>query len=194
MRIAFIGTHGTGKTTLTAPTAEHMGVPLIQERARTVARDWGYTPATIPPERLIEYQREVILQQVGAETAYHSCGFVSDRSVIDNLAYLRHLIGPRYEREPEQTNEYWWHQYQAMKRIPHYDLFIRVPVMFPLVDDGERHVDLDFQRAIDWQIDNLIQAFNVGQRVYTLKSEGVANRLAELTDMLSMYKVLDSGL
>lgn len=182
-KVAAIGTHGTGKTTLIKRIGELTELPVIHERARSVARDWGYTPATVPEERALEYQLEVIMQQVGAETAYHKCGFVSDRSVIDNLAYLSSRLPEG--ATPFNNGTYRQHFSYANMRMEHYDMLLYIPVMFPLPDDGERHTDLGYQKVIDETVRKLVRDFNLSEKLYVLRSEGVENRIEEVTDAIA---------
>lgn len=184
MRIAFIGPHGTGKTTLVNGVARMVGTPVITERARLVAREWGLTPATIPAAELLDYQREVVVRQVGAETAYDVAGFVSDRSVIDNMAYFEALYNANRSIQAWQNAKSWYVSL-VNQRVRKYDMLIYVPPMFPLVADGERHTDPKFQREIDLLIKALIKEWGLGSRTFTVTTDGPESRLAEIQDALA---------
>lgn len=182
MRIAFIGPHGVGKTTVCQRISEALGLPLITERAREVARNWGLTPATIPADRLVEYQWTILRQQVLCETSLHNVGFVSDRSTIDNMAYWV-SVASKLE-VPWPTIEAY--NQLAYTRLEHYDLLIHIPVMFPMALDGERHPDPTFQQEIAGNISDLLLSLDVRvspgllNRVYTVKTEGVERRIPEI--------------
>jgi nicotinamide riboside kinase len=87
MRIYFIGSHSTGKTTMARFVSKRYGLPMISEVARGVLAELE-TPfeklrADIDMVNL--YQRRVFERQIEVEKTYTS-GFVSDRA-FDNLAY-----------------------------------------------------------------------------------------------------------
>lgn len=190
MRIAFIGPHGVGKTTVCERIAAHLGLPLITERAREVARNWGLTPATIPADRLVEYQWTILRQQVLAETSLQNVGFVSDRSTIDNMAYWVSVAAS--QNVPWETIEAY--NQLAYTRLPHYDLLIHIPVMFPLEGDGERHPDPTFQTEIAGNISDLLLSLDVRvcpgllSRVYTVQTEGVERRIGEILAAIEAAK------
>jgi len=87
MRIYFIGSHSTGKTTMARFVSKKYGLPMISEVARGVLAELE-TPfeklrADIDMVNL--YQRRVFERQIQVEKNFTS-GFVSDRA-FDNLAY-----------------------------------------------------------------------------------------------------------
>ena len=180
-RIGFIGAHGVGKTTLVEAVAGFLGVPVITERVREVARSWGLTPATIPAERVGQFQWWVLRAQVAAESALQEQGFVSDRSTLDNMAYYVALV----DSSDEDLEAY---ARLAFSRLAQYDMLILIPPMFPLPqDDPERHPDPAFQTVIHETILQLVDVCMQHKandpalpEIYVVKTEGVGNRLAEL--------------
>lgn len=91
MRIACIGAHGTGKTTLSRKLAALLGLPHLPETAREVADKMqlkSIAHEDLSREIAVEYQRQIMARQIAYELAHADTGFVSDRSVFDNLAYL----------------------------------------------------------------------------------------------------------
>lgn len=171
MRIGITGTHGSGKTTLANLLSLYTRIPLIKERARTVARRWGLTPATIPSKNKFEFQFEVLFEQIMQEKE-HKSGFISDRTVYDNLAYYRAIWWH------QNSSDYydWWNQdrqdvlthwetfaksrYECMvKENGNYDLIFVLKPEWDLVDDGERHTDEAFQKTIEHEIDTIIEQY-----------------------------------
>lgn len=180
MKIALIGPHSTGKTTVVDQLADYLGLPKITERVREVARSWGMTPRDVPLERLLEFQNAVLDWQIAAERAREGEGFVADRSTIDNMAYLI----AQAEEAQITTEDVVRYCFKAYTRLDKYDLLIFVPVMFDLVDDGERHVDPTFQLEIQNLIldmigDLEIQGWDIRRRVYVVTKEG-AERWPEI--------------
>jgi nicotinamide riboside kinase len=87
MRIYFIGSHATGKTTLCRYVSRRYGLPMISEVARAVLAELETTFDDLRTDMdlVAEYQRRVFERQIAVERI-HDGGFVSDRA-FDNLAY-----------------------------------------------------------------------------------------------------------
>jgi len=150
VKIAFIGTHGVGKTTLCFDLAARLkrmdrSVDLVKE----VARD---CPLPINQDTTYDAQAWILHTQIAREleaVARHDI-VVCDRSVLDNYAYLVHKLGPRKELDP--LVERW---------IRGYALLVKVPIWQPPRFDGVRAVAEAFQRGIDATIDDLVRRFEV---------------------------------
>ncbi len=150
MKIAFIGTHGVGKTTLCFDLAANLKrldytVDLVKE----VARD---CPLPINRDTTLAAQSWILFTQLARELAAEDRhqAVVCDRSLLDNYAYLVHRMGRRRELEP--LIEDW---------LPGYTLLVKVPIWKTPSFDGVRDVGLAFQREIDETIDGLIRDFQV---------------------------------
>ena len=87
MRIYFVGSHSTGKTTMARYVSRKYGLPMISEVARAVLAELETSLDTLrtDPDLVAEYQRRVFDRQVEVEHSQPG-GFVSDRA-FDNLAY-----------------------------------------------------------------------------------------------------------
>jgi nicotinamide riboside kinase len=87
MRIYFIGSHATGKTTLCRYVSRQYGLPMITEVARAVLAEMetGFDSMRTDMKMVSEYQERVFARQVAVEKL-HDGAFVSDRA-FDNLAY-----------------------------------------------------------------------------------------------------------
>ena len=87
MRIYFVGSHATGKTTMTRWVSRRYGVPMITEVARSVLAELetNFDTLRTDMERVGDYQRRVFERQIATERLQEK-GFVSDRA-FDNLAY-----------------------------------------------------------------------------------------------------------
>jgi nicotinamide riboside kinase len=139
VRIAVVGTHGTGKTILAAELTRRLGLPLITERARWVARQMGIGHAgQLARDRALarEFQRGVLREQIRAENG-HPDGFVSDRSALDCYAYW---VAYGLEGGPE---------YRALCLSRPYDLLVYVPPEIPCRADGFRSMDEPLRRLVD---------------------------------------------
>jgi nicotinamide riboside kinase len=87
MRIYFVGSHATGKTTLCRFVSRRYGLPMISEMARAVLAELEATFDAMRTDMdlVAEYQTRVFERQVAIEKM-HDGNFVSDRA-FDNLAY-----------------------------------------------------------------------------------------------------------
>lgn len=87
MRVYFVGSHATGKTTLARWVSRTYGLPMITEVARSVLAELeiSFEDLRVDMERVGEYQKRVFHRQKAMEQMEEQ-GFVSDRA-FDNLAY-----------------------------------------------------------------------------------------------------------
>lgn len=145
MKVAFIGTHGVGKTTLCYELAGRLkrrglDADIVKEVART-------SPLPINQQTSLEAQTWILMTQVAEEvrSASRHPVVVCDRSVLDNYAYLAHACG----RQPalEAFVDYW---------LASYDLLVKVPVVGTASADGVRDTDAAFVGAIDALVDTLL--------------------------------------
>ncbi len=150
MKLAFIGTHGVGKTTLCFELAAtlkrlDLSVDLVKEVARSC-------PLPINRDTTDAAQNWILHTQVAREIEL-SDGYdaiVCDRAVVDNYAYMVHAAGRRPELEP--FIRHW---------MSSYDLLVKVPVIAPPSFDGTRDTSVDFQSDIDKLIDKLLAEFEL---------------------------------
>ena len=148
MKIAFIGTHGVGKTTLCFDLAARLKrMDTSLDMVKEVARD---CPLPINRDTNLEAQEWILHTQIAQElvAASRHQVVVCDRSILDNYAYLVHKLGRRPELDPLIRE--WIHGYTLLVKVPVW----RIPSY-----DGVRDVGLDFQKAIDATLDQLIEAF-----------------------------------
>jgi nicotinamide riboside kinase len=88
VRIYFVGSHATGKTTLCRYVSRRYNLPMISEVARAVLAEMetGLDALRTDMDLVAEYQERVFARQVMVEKM-HEGRFVSDRA-FDNLAYV----------------------------------------------------------------------------------------------------------
>ena len=145
MKIAFIGTHGVGKTTLCYDLAALLkrhdaDVDVVKEVARL-------SPLPVNRQTSLEAQTWILATQVAEEirSASRHAVVVCDRSALDNYAYLLFACGR--QKPIERFVDYW------MKT---YDLLFKVPVSGEPSPDGFRDTDEFFMRSIDQVVDVLL--------------------------------------
>ena len=155
MKVAFIGTHGTGKTTLCYDFAS-----LIKKRGFSisivseVSREAIKRGLPINENTTVDAQGWILLNQMGKEieASHESQVVVCDRSVLDNYIYLLNRFGP--SKFYEDIIFSW------LKANP-YDFLFKVPIVGNPEHDGVRATDVKFQREIDKKLDQFIKEKNI---------------------------------
>ena len=137
-KVAFIGSHGVGKTTLCYGLAARLkrrdvGVEVVHEVARRC-------PLPINEETSVAAQSWILHTQIAEELVAQARYpvVVCDRSVLDNYVYL--LLAAGRQEAPQGLIELW---------IRGYDLLVHVPIVEELSPDGVRAPDPGFQYAVE---------------------------------------------
>ncbi len=147
MKIAFVGSHGVGKTTLCFDLAAQLKRRgLNADMVKEVARG---SPLPVNRKTSREAQLWILTTQVAEEirALSHSSVVVCDRAALDNYAYFFLACGR--DAAVEKFVDMW------MKT---YDLLIRVPVIAQPQDDGFRDTDAVFVREVDRKVSALLAA------------------------------------
>jgi nicotinamide riboside kinase len=148
LKLALIGTHGVGKTTLAYEICSRMkkageNVELVAEVARR-------SPFPVNAATTLEGQLWILHAQIAAEldASRNAANVVCDRSVLDNYCYLVNKFG----RQPQLESWLaWWMQT--------YDLLVGVPLLAAEIEpDGFRSEDRAFQRRIHQLLNELLAA------------------------------------
>jgi len=153
MKVAFIGTHGVGKTTLCYDLAASLKKrDLTVELVREVARE---CPLPINQETTLKAQSWILHTQIAWELHADAKAevVVCDRAVLDNFCYMRRAFtGAPAEAVLEGLVRSWTKTYDAL---------FKVPVVGNPRFDGVRDLDLAFQREIDGSIDQTLAVWGV---------------------------------
>jgi len=137
-KVAFIGSHGVGKTTLCYGLAAGLKArDVTLEVVREIARR---SPLPINQSTSVGSQAWILHTQIAEELAAdaQNGAVICDRSVLDNYVYMLVAAGPQKPLEP--LVDYW---------MTTYDLLLHVPIVEAPSADGIRALDPAFQRAID---------------------------------------------
>jgi len=170
-RVAIVGSFSTGKTTLAEVAASKLGLPLLPEVAREVVA-LGFKldkDATVETETLI-FMRQYYNEMVHPE-------FVGDRSLIDVMAYAGWVLD---NQERRREFALW----DACVKVAEYQLrsqythVFYLPIEFPIVPDGLRPLDPDFQKEIDERMVRLLDLHDVK---YESLTGSVEERIEQLT-------------
>jgi len=146
-KLAFIGSHGVGKTTLcyglaARLKARDLAVEVVHEIARRC-------PLPINEETSVASESWILHAQIAEEiVAQHRYQVVlCDRSVLDNYVYLLLAAGPRAGLDE-----------LVARWTATYDLLVHVPVIDDPSPDGVRSHDPAFQRAVDRRLEDELAA------------------------------------
>ena len=153
LRIALVGSHGTGKTSVVKKLAEITKLPVIEEIARR------YDLNTPDMYEYKQYQKQLLIEQIKAEvTIFLSKGsFISDRSSIDNMAY--YLLKCKGVSSPEERGRY---AKTAMHNALLYTHLFYIPIEFSIPeDDGFRFKGEIFRKDIDNKVNDIFNYYGV---------------------------------
>jgi nicotinamide riboside kinase len=146
LKLALIGTHGVGKTTLAyeicslLKKADH-NVDLVTEVARR-------SPFPVNEGTTLEGQLWILHEQIASEldASARAPHVICDRSVLDNYCYLVNKFG----RQPqlEQWLEWWMNSYTLLVGVP--------PMADGVPADGFRSENLEFQQRIHDRLEEML--------------------------------------
>ncbi len=138
VKVAFIGSHGVGKTTLSYGLAARLkrrdlALDIVHEVARRC-------PLPINAETTAAAQRWILHTQIAEEilAAARYPLVLCDRSVLDNYVYF--LLAAWPDPALDRLVSDW---------LATYDLLVHVPILAVPQADGIRAADPTFQRAVD---------------------------------------------
>ena len=160
LRIGIVGAQSTGKTTLAELLAKDLNLPLIKEQARVVAQELGVDNVDKLLDRadLIAFQSAIFKQQMSMEIAHINTGtgFVSDRTILDNLVYWKFCC-------LDDTEDYLLARVKAEMHLAEnpYTLVFLLRPEFGVINDGFRYTCHHCQRICDRLMVNLLNELNV---------------------------------
>jgi len=142
LKVAFIGTHGVGKTTLCYGLAARLKArDVTLEIVHEVARR---CPLPINEETSLASQSWILHTQMAEElvAAARYPVVICDRSVLDNYVYL--VLAAGRQAALEQLVDHW---------METYDVLVVVPITDEPLADGIRTTDPEFQRVIESKVE-----------------------------------------
>lgn len=172
-RIIITGAHGTGKTTLMNALAED-GTRTISQVDRKVVEEngWGHSENTNTDCQKAIYK--AIKKELSSKRSY-----ISDRGLSCVAAYTFNKV--LTEEIPKIVAD---KQYLDLEKF-HKDnpdiLVVYTPIEFPLVTDGVRSTDPQFQEQIDFLIKNIL---DTAQIPYITVTGSVEERKAQVEEEL----------
>jgi nicotinamide riboside kinase len=148
LKLALIGTHGVGKTTLAYEICSLLkkadyNVELVTEVARQ-------SPFPVNAATTLEGQLWILHAQIAAELSAtrHAPHVICDRAVLDNYCYLVNKFG----RQPhlESWLAWWMDSYSLLIGVP--------PLEAGIIADGFRSEDRAFQQRIHELLAHMLAA------------------------------------
>ncbi|MCC6129428.1 MAG: ATP-binding protein [Acidobacteria bacterium] len=153
MKIAFIGTHGVGKTTLCYDLAANLKRrDLTVELVREVARE---CPLPINRETTLKAQSWILHSQIAWELQAEAKAevVVCDRAVLDNFCYLKRATATSGVDPVLESMVRAW--------TLTYDFLFHVPIVGDPSFDGVRDTDRLFQREIEELLEELLASWKI---------------------------------
>jgi predicted ATPase len=184
MKIYFSGSHAVGKSTLARYVSQTYNLPMITETARMILSEQELQIDTLRHDLEVadKYQQQVFDRQILEEQKHSS--FVSDRSIIDVLAYsTQHTrILADLLSSPELTA-----CVDNLKLSSTAIFFVR-PSKATLKADGVREViNWDAAVAIDAIIKTFLQMFNL--KYFQIDTDSMQERVRLIDNILAILKI-----
>ena len=186
MKVYFVGSHSTGKTTCARYVSEEYQIPMITEMARTILseKELHLDSLRTNLDVVDDYQSQILYRQITAEKTQdiNKTSFVSDRS-FDCLAYaaqhsriLSNLLGS------SELAEY----IQFLKAPDAFIFFVR-PAKATLKADGVREsLTWDGVVAIDAKIKFMLEMWDL--RYFQINTDNMQERVRLIDSVLSLHK------
>jgi nicotinamide riboside kinase len=162
MKIAIVGSHGVGKTTLSSKLSKILNLPLIPDVAVEAYRKGFTISENTPPEiqfwmfaKHLEYERGL------------GENWIADKCLIDYSVYADVLF-----TDTRVTGLLA----EMTSRNAYYDFVFYLPIEFPIEDDGVRSLDVNFQKNVDDRYKQVLDQWNVS---YITLTGSIENRVKQ---------------
>jgi hypothetical protein len=181
MKVYFVGSHSTGKTTCARYVSEKHGLPMITEVARMILSEKELHLDSLRTDLKVvdDYQMQIFKRQIEEEQKYKD--FVSDRS-FDCLAYAaQHSRVLPAALKSEELVSY-------LENLRHRDSFIFFvrPSKATLKADGVREsLTWDGVVAIDAKIKFMLEMWEL--RYFQISMDNMQERARLVDSVLSLH-------
>lgn len=183
MKIYIIGAHSIGKSTLARFVSEKYKLPMLTEVARSVLseRELQVDVLRSNLDVVDSYQSEVFYRQITTEEKYDS--FVSDRSLIDCLAYSAQHSRVAHTLVADKSFK---HYIQSLK-YNNVIIFFVQPTTATLKNDGVReNISWDGVVSISSQIKLLLELYDINH--IQINTDSMQERIRLITSVMALTK------
>lgn len=171
MRIAVVGAHGTGKTTVCREIAQILKYNYIPDIVAEAFR----LKFTINEETPPESQFWILSKQLELERNTPE-SWVMEKSLWDNVIYGSFSIKDKEVLSVIQ---------KIVDANAKYDFVFYLPIEFPISDDGLRSLNVDFQRFVDQQ---LLEYLSKHKIKYHKLTGDIDNRVNQAIEIINNKK------
>jgi len=163
MRIAIVGSHGVGKSTLAEELSKKLGYPILKDIVREEAIQKGFIiNENTPPETQIWLvARQLELERNSGKN------WIADKTLWDYFIYGEVVL-----KEPKVIEVIRY----LVERNAKYDHIFYLPIEFPLEADGVRSPDPKFQKMIDERYRQYLEEAKIN---FKMISGSVEERVAQ---------------
>ena len=167
MKIAIVGSHGVGKSTLSKNLAKILNLPIIPD----IVVEAYHKGFTINENTPLETQFWLFAKQLELERNFAD-HWIADKCLIDYSVYGDVLLSD--QRAKELLSE-------MIQRNSQYDFVFYLPIEFPIEDDGIRSTDPQFQASVDSRFLEVLNAWGI--KYYTVNGT-VKQRLKRILEII----------
>ena len=191
MKVYFVGSHSTGKTTLARYVTETYNLPMITEVARSVLSEKELHLDTLRTNLKVvdDYQRDIIFRQLHEEFQHES--FVSDRS-FDCLAYAAQhsrILSSLLPGAELPASYYDINQYISKLKQDDTIIFFVRPSKATMKADGVREsLTWDGIIAIDAMVKFMLEMWDI--RHFQISVDNMQERVKLIDSVLSLVKAV----
>lgn len=171
LRVAIVGSHSTGKTTLLRALSPFLDVPVISEIAREKIAESETLPHEMTPMERGEFQRGILHEQIKRETATRA--FLADRSIFDAASYA--FDTPVFHELAKLA-----HDHAARSA---YDRIFFLPIEFALVGDDIRSGDETYRKSVEDALVSVLESAGIGYETVRGRPE---ERISQCLSSLSL--------
>ena len=181
--IAFVGAHGTGKTTLinalrTRLNKGGMAVTVTQEVPRKICARVNDLEFFRRDKNTLVRQMLILVAQMTLESEPTSALRLTDRTILDHWAYTKLLFSQDLnQNQISEPLSYFIERYCSAA----YNKICYIPPEFPPIDDGTRESSSRFQLEVDDMIRVLLADFSIN---YETVRGSVPERLEQVTALI----------
>jgi deoxyadenosine/deoxycytidine kinase len=171
-KIAFCGSHGTGKSTLLQSIAKDFDIPILDNTIRSYYKNIGVDDFDkLPANIRTQCQLNLLLNQIQREDSEGQDGFITDRSVLDYIGYT--AVSSDMSGGIRGVYE------QLIKsRLQNYTHFVYIPVEFEAQKEHLR-ANPSSQKIVAEAIEGYIQKW-LEKDKYIVVRGTVEERLAQI--------------